>query len=260
MADEQKPLDDGSDFPSPIRTYDEIGSRSDNPFESCDISQTNRENDGLLDRASFTGQEEVQEVQIAKAPWKSPQSKPDMENPFEPSTDKSQNTRARVGCDSQNDRHSLALNAFAPPVTAVEQKKLIDFDPRWWIEHLDTNRGRSIELACLETTALGNGQDSLLMSAVIASWVFYFPSDFNLLAQNALDRWSESELENVMHLTADHFMNAFHLENCERYATGRVAMVLDAVTQLLTERSVRHQQHHPDWQNRGQGQGRGPGL
>ena len=98
------------------------------------------------------------------------------------------------------------------------------------------------------------------MSAIIASWVFYFPRDFTLLAEDALRPWENRDLEHVAHLTADHFVNAFHLENCERYATGRVAMVLDDVAQLLAERSVRHQQHHPGWQNRGQRQGRGPGL
>lgn len=154
----------------------------------------------------------------------------------------------------------LGSNATVPALSTEEYQKLITFDARWWIEYLDTHRGRSIQLAYLDKSTLGDGLDKLLMSAIIASWVFYFPRDFTLLAEDALRPWENRDLEHVAHLTADHFVNAFHLENCERYATGRVAMVLDAVAQLLAERSVRHQQHHPGWQNRGQRQGRGPGL
>lgn len=154
----------------------------------------------------------------------------------------------------------LGSNATVPALSAEEYQKLITFDARWWIEYLDTHRGRSIQLAYLDKSTLGDGLDKLLMSAIIASWVFYFPRDFTLLAEDALRPWENRDLEHVAHLTADHFVNAFHLENCERYATGRVAMVLDAVAQLLAERSVRHQQHQPGWQNRGQGQGRGSGL
>ena len=154
----------------------------------------------------------------------------------------------------------LGSNATVPALSTEEYQKLITFDARWWIEYLDTHRGRSIQLAYLDKSTLGDGLDKLLMSAIIASWVFYFPRDFTLLAEDALRPWENRDLEHIAHLTADHFVNAFHLENCERYATGRVAMVLDAVAQLLAERSVRHQQHHPGWQNRGQGQGRGTGL
>lgn len=154
----------------------------------------------------------------------------------------------------------LGSNATVPALSTEEYQKLITFDARWWIEYLDTHRGRSIQLAYLDKSTLGDGLDKLLMSAIIASWVFYFPRDFTLLAEDALRPWENRDLEHIAHLTADQFVNAFHLENCERYATGRVAMVLDAVAQLLAERSVRHQQHHPGWQNRGQGQGRGTGL
>lgn len=154
----------------------------------------------------------------------------------------------------------LGSNATVPALSTEEYQKLITFDARWWIEYLDTRRGRSIQLAYLDKSTLGDGLDKLLMSAIIASWVFYFPRDFTLLAEDALRPWENHDLEHVAHLTADHFVNAFRLENCERYATGRVAMVLDAVAQLLTERSVRHQPHQPGWQNRGQSQGRGPGL
>lgn len=173
-------------------------------------------------------------------------------NPAEPTPEPSAATAT--------DGAQPGVNATVPALSTEEYQKLITFDGRWWIEYLDTHRGRSIQLAYLDKSTLGDGLDKLLMSAIIASWVFYFPRDFTLLAEDALRPWENRDLEHVAHLTADHFVNAFHLENCERYATGRVAMVLDAVAQLLTERSVRLQQHQPGWQNRGQGQGRGPGL
>ena len=73
--------------------------------------------------------------------------------------------------------------------------------------------------------------------------------------QTAEDR----ELEHIAHLTAMHFAGTFVPEHCERYATGRVAMVLDRTTQLLAERSARAQQQpapshfaqHTAWQHRG---------
>lgn len=150
-------------------------------------------------------------------------------------------------------------NASVPGLSAEEWQKLKEFDPRWWIEHLDTHRGRSIQLAYLDKSSLGEGLDRLLMSAIVASWVFYFPRDFNLLAEDALRPWEDRELEHIAHLTAMHFAGTFVPEHCERYATGRVGMVLDRTTQLLAERSARAQQQpapshfaqHTAWQHRG---------
>lgn len=150
-------------------------------------------------------------------------------------------------------------NASVPGLSAEEWQKLKEFDPRWWIEHLDTHRGRSIQLAYLDKSSLGEGLDRLLMSAIVASWVFYFPRDFNLLAEDALRPWEDRELEHIAHLTAMHFEGTFVPEHCERYATGRVGMVLDRTTQLLAERTARAQQQpalshfaqHTAWQHRG---------
>lgn len=150
-------------------------------------------------------------------------------------------------------------NASVPGLSAEEWQKLKEFDPRWWIEHLDVHCGRSIQLAYLDRNSLGEGLDKLLMSAIVASWVFYFPRDFNLLAEDALRLWEDRELEHIAHLTAMHFAGTFVPEHCERYATGRVAMVLDRTTQLLAERSARAQQQpapshfaqHTAWQHRG---------
>ena len=133
-------------------------------------------------------------------------------------------------------------NASVPGLSAEEWQKLKEFDPRWWIEHLDTYRGRSIQLAYLDKNSLGEGLDKLLMSAIVASWVFYFPRDFNLLAKDALWPWEDRELEHIAHLTAMHFAGTFVPEHCERYATGRVGMLLDRTAQLLAERSARAQQ------------------
>ncbi len=150
-------------------------------------------------------------------------------------------------------------NANVPGLSAEEWHKLREFDPRWWIEHLDVNRGRSIQLAYLDKSSLGEGLDKVLMSAIVASWVFYFPRDFNLLAEDALQPWENRELEHIEYLTATHFAGVIALEHCERYATGRVAMLLDGTTQLLAERSAPLQQRpgpaqfaqHTAWQHRG---------
>lgn len=150
-------------------------------------------------------------------------------------------------------------NANVPGLSAEEWHRLKDFDPRWWIEHLDINRGRSIQLAYLDKISLGEGLDKLLMSAIVASWVFYFPRDFNLLAEDALQPWENRELEHIGYLTATHFAGIIALDHCERYATGRVAMLLDGTTQLLAERSAPMQQRpgpshfepNAAWQHRG---------
>lgn len=133
-------------------------------------------------------------------------------------------------------------NANVPGLSAEEWQKLRDFEPRWWIEHLAINRGRSIQLAYLDKSSLGEGLDKVLMSAIVASWVFYFPQDFNLLAEDALLPWEDRELEHIGYLTATHFAGIIALEHCQRYATGRVAMLLDGTTQLLAERSTPKQQ------------------
>ena len=150
-------------------------------------------------------------------------------------------------------------NANVPGLSAEEWHRLKEFDPRWWIEHLDTHRGRSIQLAYLDKNSLGEGLDKLLMSAIVASWVFYFPRDFNLLAEDALQPWEDRELEHIGYLTATHFAGIIALDHCERYATGRVAMLLDGTTQLLAERSAPMQQRpgpshfepNTAWQHRG---------
>ena len=149
-------------------------------------------------------------------------------------------------------------NANVPGLSAEEWHKLREFDPRWWIEHLDVNRGRSIQLAYLDKSPLGEGLDKVLMSAIVASWVFYFPRDFNLLAQDALQSWEDRDLEHIGHLTATHFAGVIALEHCERYATGRVASLLDFTAQLLAQRSAPLQQQpapaqraqHTAWQHR----------
>ena len=149
-------------------------------------------------------------------------------------------------------------NANVPGLSAEEWHKLREFDPRWWIEHLDVNRGRSIQLAYLDKSPLGEGLDKVLMSAIVASWVFYFPRDFNLLAQDALQSWEDRDLEHIGQLTATHFAGVIALEHCERYATGRVASLLDFTAQLLAQRSAPLQQQpapaqraqHTAWQHR----------
>lgn len=187
-------------------------------------------------------------------PLDAPEPSTAQENPFA--------TKAEVAPSAGADT-ALATasggNANVPGLSAEEWHRLKDFDPRWWIEHLDINRGRSIQLAYLEKSSLGEGLDKVLMSAIVASWVFYFPRDFNLLAEHALRPWDDCELDHIAHLTATHFAGIITLDRCERYATGRVAMLLGGTTQLLAERSASMQQQpgpshfgqNAPWQHRG---------
>lgn len=187
-------------------------------------------------------------------PLDAPEPSTAQENPFA--------TKAEVAPSAGADTAPAMAsggNANIPGLSAEEWHRLKDFDPRWWIEHLDINRGRSIQLAYLEKSSLGEGLDKVLMSAIVASWVFYFPRDFNLLAEHALRPWDDCELDHIAHLTATHFAGIITLDRCERYATGRVAMLLDGTTQLLAERSAPMQQQpgpshfgqNAPWQHRG---------
>lgn len=187
-------------------------------------------------------------------PLDAPEPSTAQENPFA--------TKAEVAPSAGADTAPATAsggNANVPGLSAEEWHRLKDFDPRWWIEHLDINRGRSIQLAYLEKSSLGEGLDKVLMSAIVASWVFYFPRDFNLLAEHALRPWDDCELDHIAHLTATHFAGIITLDRCERYATGRVAMLLGGTTQLLAERSAPMQQQpgpshfgqNAPWQHRG---------
>lgn len=187
-------------------------------------------------------------------PLDAPEPSTAQENPFA--------TKAEVAPSAGADTAPAMAsggNANVPGLSAEEWHRLKDFDPRWWIEHLDINRGRSIQLAYLEKSSLGEGLDKVLMSAIVASWVFYFPRDFNLLAEHALRPWDDCELDHIAHLTATHFAGIITLDRCERYATGRVAMLLGGTTQLLAERSAPMQQQpgpshfgqNAPWQHRG---------
>lgn len=200
---------------------------------------------------------------IPPNPLDTPAPSTSQENPFATpvETAPSPSAEAAPAAEEAHPQPAAASggNANVPGLSAEEWHRLKDFDPRWWIEHLDTNCGRAIQLAYLDKNSLGEGLDKLLMSAIVASWVFYFPRDFNLLAEDALRLWEDRELGHIAHLTAMHFAGTFVPEHCERYATGRVAMVLDRTTQLLAERSARAQQQpapshfaqHTAWQHRG---------
>ena len=134
------------------------------------------------------------------------------------------------------------------------------FDANWWFKYLDSRRGRSIQLAYLDKSELDGGLDVLLMTAIFASWVHYFPRDFNLLADDALQQWSEEELEHIAYNTADRFANVIPLDYSQREAYGFVDNVLNAVHRLLQERAVRRQQPQAGPPNPGYGYGPGSGF
>lgn len=209
---------------------------------------------------------------IPPNPLDTPASGTSQENPFATTVETAPSPSAEVAPAGEEAHPQPAMaaggNANVPGLSAEEWHRLKEFDPRWWIEHLDVNRGRSIQLAYLDKSSLGEGLDKLLMSAIVASWVFYFPRDFNLLAEHALRPWDDRELEHIGYLTATHFAGIIALDHCERYATGRVAMLLDGTTQLLAERSAPMQQRpgpslfepNTAWQHRGAAPGQNTGF
>ncbi|WP_254868212.1 GAP1-N2 domain-containing protein [Corynebacterium sp. Marseille-Q2823] len=127
-------------------------------------------------------------------------------------------------------------NAFVPSLSGDEYQNLVHFNAYWWIQHLGTNVGRSIQLAYLDMRDLSGGLDKRLMAAVVASWAFYFPPYFNLLAFDALRRWSGSDLEHIVNLTVDLFSGVFPLQKSERHAQGLAAEVLNDVVVKMAQR------------------------
>ncbi|MCG7276734.1 hypothetical protein [Corynebacterium singulare] len=240
--------------PNPLEAPNPLGSQhSSEGLESPvqrDTALAATEDDGLpLNAASGNP------FAVGGVPPSTASSDTSAQPPAAPST-----SAAAHGEQTASERKLPSTNAVVPALSAEEHQKLVAFDARWWIEYLDVHRGRSIQLAYLDKTALGDGLDKLLMSAVIASWVFYFPRDFELLAADALRPWENRDLEHIANLTADHFVGTFRLDQCDRHVTGRVAMVLDEVQRMLAERAERAQQHQAGWQNQGSGQGRGYGF
>lgn len=146
-----------------------------------------------------------------------------------------QNTDGRDGASNARPV-SNGGNAFVPSLSGDEYQNLVHFNAYWWIQHLGTNVGRSIQLAYLDMRDLSDGLDKRLMAAVVASWAFYFPPYFNLLAFDALRRWSGSDLEHIVNLTVDLFSGAFPLQNSERHAQGLAAEVLNDVVVKMAQR------------------------
>lgn len=240
MVVKQVSVDIGQGHPNPMRRQYE--SELQNSPASHENLWTNQERDSILDQSPFEDRQTAEAEQLSRDNRGSQNMALKMENPFEPSEVTIEKPEVEAEEVSRCDACSGDLNAFAPRLTTEEKRKLKEFDPRWWIEHLDTNRGRSIQLAYLDKSSLGEELDKLLMSAIVASWVFYFPRDFNLLAEDALLPWENGELEHIGYLTAMHFAGTFVPEHCERYATGRVAMLLNATARLLGEHSAPTQQ------------------
>ena len=139
---------------------------------------------------------------------------------------------------------SAACNAVVPGLSNDEWQMLTDFDPHWWAEYLDTHRGRSIQLAYLDKSSLEGGLDKRLMSAVVASWVYYFPPEYSLLAADALDQWQPADIEQIINLTATGFAMTIRNDPRNRHAGERVARVLDAVGYKLDEFTQHQQQQN----------------
>lgn len=146
-----------------------------------------------------------------------------------------QNTDGRDGASNARSV-SNGGNAFVPSLSGDEYQNLVNFNAHWWIQHLGMNVGRSIQLAYLDMRDLSGGLDKRLMAAVVASWAFYFPTYFNLLAFDALRRWSGSDLEHIVNLTVDLFSGVFPIQNSERHAQGLAAEVLNDVVVKMAQR------------------------
>lgn len=231
MVVKQVSVDIGQGNPNPKRRQYE--SESQNSPAAYENLWTNQGHHSFFEQSPFEEYETANAEQPPNSNVEENSSALELINPFSPIVNTIEAVELFTNDGSRGDGGEKHLNAFAPGLSAEERKRLVDFDPRWWIEHLDTNRGRSVQLAYLDKTALSGGLDKLLMSAVVASWVQYFPRDYNLLAQDALEVWSAPDLEAIEALTVKHFARVMVADYRERYATGEVKKLLGGIARKM---------------------------
>ncbi|MDO5033093.1 hypothetical protein [Corynebacterium sp.] len=128
-------------------------------------------------------------------------------------------------------------NAVVPGLNQEEYAHLENFDPRWWLEHLDTRRGRAIQLACLAPESFKPGHHNLLMAAVLASWVCYFPRDYELLASDILRGIGMDDLLLMRNLAIDKYAPILNLQLAHREITGPAGQFLEDIARELSARS-----------------------
>lgn len=105
-------------------------------------------------------------------------------------------------------------NAWVPPLTQEEIKHLYNYDPAWWLEYLNANRGRAIHLAILDRSCYPEGYYTLALAAAIASWVQLFESPYKLLVREILRGLDDDTIAQARALVVERFTGVIKLDRC----------------------------------------------
>lgn len=103
-------------------------------------------------------------------------------------------------------------NAWVPPLTQEEIEHLYNYDPAWWLEYLNTYRGRAIHLAILDRSCYPEGYYTLALAAAIASWVQLFHSPYKFLVQEILRGLDDDTIAQARALVVERFTGVIKLD------------------------------------------------
>ncbi|MDU3173948.1 MAG: hypothetical protein E6689_00740 [Corynebacterium striatum] len=120
-------------------------------------------------------------------------------------------------------------NAVVPGLTSDELEQLRDFDPAWWMGYLKKHRGRAIHFALLHPSCFPEGTRVFALAAALASWVKYFPADYNFLVSQALGGIDTASLDQARALTIERFAPVIQLEERRSAATGELGRYLGGI-------------------------------
>ena len=124
---------------------------------------------------------------------------------------------------------ALGANAVVPGLTSDEVEQLRDFDPAWWMGYLEKHRGRAIHFALLHPSCFPEGTRVFALAAALASWVKYFPADYNFLVSQALGGIDTASLDQARALTIERFAPVIQLEERRSAATGELGRYLGGI-------------------------------
>lgn len=120
-------------------------------------------------------------------------------------------------------------NAVVPGLTSDELEQLRDFVPAWWMGYLKKHRGRAIHFALLHPSCFPEGTRVFALAAALASWVKYFPADYNFLVSQALGGIDTASLDQARALTIERFAPVIQLEERRSAATGELGRYLGGI-------------------------------
>ena len=120
-------------------------------------------------------------------------------------------------------------NAVVPGLTSDELEQLRDFDPAWWMGYLKKHRGRAIHFALLHPSCFPEGTQVFALAAALASWVKYFPRDYNFLVSQALGGIDTASLGQARALTIERFAPVIQPEERRSAATGELGRYLGGI-------------------------------